>query len=156
MFDDKVIGYNKDNKPVYDNTPTVVCVLFTVKGYTVCIRRARNPGKNLVALPGGFQMRGETWEQAGAREVLEETGYILDPEQIVMVHYSTDEFGHNLVIGEYVADREPKQQKDFVLNTKEILELVSDPTKLNQMGDWAFPRHYVAWAKSELDQMLVS
>jgi len=38
------------------------------------IRRARDPGQGRWALPGGAQRVGETVEQAGRRELREETG----------------------------------------------------------------------------------
>lgn len=154
MFDDKIIGYNHSGKPVYDNTPTVVAVIFPVNGYTMAIRRARNPGKGKLALPGGFQMRGETWQEAGAREALEETGYIINPDYLEIHDFATDEYGHNLLITTYVGAREPKQDPKFVLPSNEIAELVTDPAKLKLMGDWAFPRHFVAWAQTELLNML--
>ncbi|HYP89586.1 MAG TPA: NUDIX hydrolase [Polyangiaceae bacterium] len=44
----------------------------------LCIRRAREPGKNKLAFPGGFIDRGESAENAARREVREECGVVLD------------------------------------------------------------------------------
>ncbi len=48
----------------------------------VVIRRAIPPKVGELALPGGFINFGETWQEAGAREVLEETGARIAPDEI--------------------------------------------------------------------------
>lgn len=46
------------------------------------VRRAIPPKVGELALPGGYVNFGETWQQAGAREVFEETCAIIDPAEI--------------------------------------------------------------------------
>jgi 8-oxo-dGTP pyrophosphatase MutT (NUDIX family) len=57
------------------NPPTVVVVMVPVnRNGLLLIRRGIPPGVSKIAIPGGYQNEGETWQQAGAREVAEETG----------------------------------------------------------------------------------
>ncbi len=42
------------------------------------VQRGEDPGKGLWGLPGGFVELGETVDQALVREVLEETGYLVE------------------------------------------------------------------------------
>lgn len=66
--------------PRYDNTPTVVVVRVPVATGLLMIRRALpGEGQGQLALPGGYQMLGERWQEAGARELHEETGVVIDP-----------------------------------------------------------------------------
>jgi ADP-ribose pyrophosphatase YjhB (NUDIX family) len=67
----------------YQNTPTVVVVLVPLRGGLLMIRRALpGEGYGKLALPGGYQMLGQTWQEAGALEVLEETGIVVSPETL--------------------------------------------------------------------------
>lgn len=66
----------------YDNTPTVVVVLVPVRGGLLMVLRGLAEGHGQLALPGGYQMRGETWQEAGAREVAEETGVRVESDRL--------------------------------------------------------------------------
>lgn len=66
----------------YVNPLPVAVVLVPVGEGVVLIRRGVEPQKGKWALPGGFVNSGETWQQAGAREVLEETGIRVDAQTI--------------------------------------------------------------------------
>lgn len=48
----------------------------------VLVIRRNIPPVGRLALPGGFIDLGETWQQAGAREVREEAGLVIDPAGI--------------------------------------------------------------------------
>lgn len=56
-----------DGRRIYDNAPTTVFILAcNAAGQILLIRRATEPGYGLLGLPGGYQMRGETWQEAGS------------------------------------------------------------------------------------------
>lgn len=66
----------------YRNPLPVAVVLVPVGRGLVVIRRAVAPRIGELALPGGYINLGESWQEAGAREVMEETGLSLDPATI--------------------------------------------------------------------------
>lgn len=66
----------------YVNPAPVAVMLVPTDGGLLAVRRAIPPRIGELALPGGFINLGETWQQAAAREVFEETGVILDPATI--------------------------------------------------------------------------
>lgn len=63
------------------------------------IRRTIEPGRGLLALPGGFIDHGESWKQAVARELREETGIPADAEEVRLADVLSDRTGHLLVFG---------------------------------------------------------
>jgi ADP-ribose pyrophosphatase YjhB (NUDIX family) len=74
----------------YENTPTVVVVLVPLRNGLLMIRRALpGEGYGKLALPGGYQMLGQTWREAGAQEVLEETGVVIRFEALRVVTVET-------------------------------------------------------------------
>jgi ADP-ribose pyrophosphatase YjhB (NUDIX family) len=70
---------------MYKNTPTVVVVLIPSGDHVILIRRAKDAGAGKLALPGGYQMSGESWREAGAREVLEEVGIAVRITKLITV-----------------------------------------------------------------------
>lgn len=58
----------------YVNPLPVVVVLLPLDSGIIVIRRNTEPQKGTLTLPGGYIDFGETWQEAGRRELLEETG----------------------------------------------------------------------------------
>ena len=75
---------------MHQNTPTVVVVFVPLRGGLLMVRRALpGEGRGKLALPGGYQMLGQTWQEAGATEVLEEAGVVVDPAALRVVAVET-------------------------------------------------------------------
>jgi ADP-ribose pyrophosphatase YjhB (NUDIX family) len=71
----------------YLNPRLVVSTLpITSDGRLVLIRRGIEPGYGAWAQPGGFLEIDETAHEGAVRETLEETGYIVDPDEVIGVY----------------------------------------------------------------------
>ncbi len=106
----------------YKNTPTVVVVLVPLRGGLLMIRRAlAGEGQGKLALPGGYQMLGQTWQEAGVREVLEETGVVIAPEalQVVTVETTPDR-RHNLIF----CQSPPAEHEGVFVHDTEVSEVL--------------------------------
>ena len=117
----------------YENPPTVSVVAVPTSRGLLMVRRGLSSGYGKLALPGGHQSPGETWQEAGAREVLEETGARIDPALVRLTDAVTVPSGHNLIFGTYgepLGDFEPRCDHE----TLEAL-FVTGPV------DTAFPAH---------------
>jgi ADP-ribose pyrophosphatase YjhB (NUDIX family) len=62
----------------YLNPLPVAVALVPVGDGLLCVRRSIPPALGEVALPGGFMEVDETWQEACARELREETGLLVD------------------------------------------------------------------------------
>jgi ADP-ribose pyrophosphatase YjhB (NUDIX family) len=74
-------------------------VLLPVDGGLLLVRRGIEPGKGKLALPGGYVDHGETWQEAGAREVREETGILVSPDELAPFDVLSAPDGTLLVFG---------------------------------------------------------
>jgi ADP-ribose pyrophosphatase YjhB (NUDIX family) len=64
------------------NPIPVGVILQPVDQGILTIRRGIPPHIGGLALPGGFMEAGETWQNATARELVEETGLTIDPDAL--------------------------------------------------------------------------
>jgi ADP-ribose pyrophosphatase YjhB (NUDIX family) len=119
----------------YDNTPTVVVVLVPLRGGLLMVRRALpSEGYSKLALPGGYQMLGQTWQEAGACEVLEETGVVVAPEALrVLTVETTPDRRQNLLFCHSPA---VEHEGGFVHDAE-----VSEVLVIHEPVETAFPLH---------------
>ena len=129
----------------YFNPLPVAVVLVPVAAGLLLIRRGVAPQIGRLALPGGFINQGETWQQAGAREVGEETGLTLDSDEIRLYDCLSAPDGTLLVFG-LARQRSLSDLPPFEPNEEVTERVVADaPTPL------AFPLHDQAAQRFWLD-----
>jgi ADP-ribose pyrophosphatase YjhB (NUDIX family) len=109
-------------------------------GAVLFIRRARDPGKDKLALPGGFIDRGETAEAAAIREIREEAGVKLDKVQFLasfpnLYTYRNVEYP---VVDLFFFARVPNRAASPLDDVMEIVWRA--PDELGE-ADLAFPSH---------------
>lgn len=86
------------HKVTYRNPTPVAVMLIPVGEGLLTIRRGVEPQKGQLALPGGFIDYGESWQEAAAREVLEETGITLVPDEIELFSVMSPPRGEHVII----------------------------------------------------------
>jgi ADP-ribose pyrophosphatase YjhB (NUDIX family) len=83
----------------YMNPLPVAVALVPVETGLLAVRRAIEPHKGSLALPGGYINWGETWQEAAAREVWEETGLRIAPQELQAFDVQSAPDGSLLVFG---------------------------------------------------------
>ena len=75
-------------------------------GRVLLVQRGHEPAKGQWSLPGGLIDLGETLHKAVAREVLEETGLVVEPVELVelldRIHREGDRVRYHYVIADYL------------------------------------------------------
>ncbi len=81
------------------NPLPVAVTLVPVDQGLIVIRRGIEPHTGMLALPGGYINLGETWQEAAAREVCEETGIVVRTNEIKEFGVRSADDGTLLVFG---------------------------------------------------------
>jgi 8-oxo-dGTP diphosphatase len=105
--------------------PTVAVGAFVrdVAGRVLVVQRAKPPGAGLWSVPGGKHEPGETLAQAVAREVLEETGLVVEVGALACVverigddvHYVILDYRAHVIGGELRANSDAAAAKFVTL-----------------------------------------
>ncbi|MCB9638400.1 MAG: NUDIX domain-containing protein [Myxococcales bacterium] len=114
--------------------PVAVGIIPVGRGF-LTIRRAIEPKKGALALPGGFMDHGESWQASCVREVFEETGLVYAPEQVKLFHVESGGDGMLLVFGKLPSC------KISALPDVEAYPEVSERVILYEPEELAFPLH---------------
>lgn len=105
------------------------------------VRRSIEPGKGRLALAGGFLEEHETWQQGGARELLEEVNVPVDPAQLRPLWFVSTEPRPNRVLLFSVAPEQDVAALPPFSQNDETQErgVVHGPEGLDEI--FAFPLH---------------
>lgn len=121
----------------YRNPVPVAVLLLPVDDGLLCIRRAIEPGKGKLALPGGFIDLNETWQEAAARELLEETGIRINPEEVKEFRVLSSRAGDGVLLILGVANKRSTRELPTFQRTNETSECVV----IQGQEELAFPLH---------------
>ncbi len=119
----------------FRNPIPVSVVLLPVDDGVLAIRRAIPPAQGLLALPGGFVNWGETWQEAGVRELHEETGLTVSPDELLLLGASSVSEGVVLLFSQ--ARPRTRDELQWTIDRTEISEIVV----LHEPVELAFSTH---------------
>ena len=118
----------------YLNPVPVVVLLLPVGNGLVVARRNIEPQKGTLVLPGGYLDLGETWQEGAAREMLEETGIPVSPDEITL--YDVSNGLDNTLVISGLATKQPRScLKPFSSSETQEIDLIEEPIELG------FPLH---------------
>jgi 8-oxo-dGTP pyrophosphatase MutT (NUDIX family) len=124
----------KCSEITYLNPVPVSVVLLPVGNGLLMTRRGIEPGIGKLALPGGFMEINETWQEAAARELYEETQIIILPEELKL--FDLISIPGLLLVFSLANKKEEKELPPFIENEETLERLV-----LYKPEELAFPSH---------------
>lgn len=104
------------------NPVPVVSILLPIHDGLLVIRRGTPPATNMLAFPGGYVEEGESWQMAAVRELHEETGIVVHPDDLDVFWLTSTRRGHLLIIYVLVRPSQPQVQMTAMLS-REVSEL---------------------------------
>ncbi len=113
----------------YLNPIPVAVVLLPVASGIVVIRRNIEPQKGTLTLPGGYIDQDETWQEAGAREVREETGIEIDSGELRLYDVLNGLDGTIVIFG-LAAERILSYLRPFTSKETQEVTLIDRPIEL--------------------------
>jgi len=105
----------------YRNPVPVVVILLPLGDGLLVIRRNTEPQKGTLTLPGGYIDYGETWQEAGRRELWEETGINIAGSELSLYDVLNGLDGTLVVFG--LAAQQPRNSLQ-PFSSKETQEVV--------------------------------
>jgi ADP-ribose pyrophosphatase YjhB (NUDIX family) len=113
------------------NPLPVAVILLPVDAGVLLVRRNIEPQIGRLALPGGYMNLGETWQQAGARELFEETGIIIRPAEVREFRVKSAPGGTTLLVFGLAQGVKSQDLPDFVPNDEtQAVCIVTAPQEL--------------------------
>lgn len=119
----------------YVNPIPVAVVLQPVDEGVLVVRRDIEPRRGELALPGGFMDGTESWNAAGARELLEETGIVVEPEMLEL--FAVHSTGNGMLLVFALAPRLASADLPLFEANREVSEVVI----ISEAMALAFPLH---------------
>ena len=124
----------------FHNTATAVAALVQWQGKLLLTRRARNPGKDMLDLPGGFVDHNESLEEALSRELQEELALDISHWRYVCSRPNTYQYnGITYKTCDCAFEATLSQQPEITVAEDEISELIWALPADIRLEDIAFP-----------------
>lgn len=116
------------NKTYLNPVPVAVVLLPVAEGLVV-VRRNTEPRKGTLTLPGGYIDYGETWQEGGKRELLEETGIEIADSELKLYDVLNGLDGTLVVFG--LAEQRPMScLQPFTSKETQEVAVIVRPTEL--------------------------